>query len=72
MKDWAKAKPSHIVSKDDARSDTSPAGDDPRRRRRRGMEMEFGRGVDLLLLAILDEELVDGGRLGDVAGRVVI
>jgi len=26
----------------------------------------------LLLLAILDEELVDGGRLGDVAGRIVI
>jgi len=30
-----------------------------------------GRGY-LLLLAILDEELVDGGRFGDVTGRVVM
>jgi hypothetical protein len=36
-----------------------------------GMHGWGGTGY-LLLLAILDEELVDGGRLGDVTGRVVI
>jgi len=38
-------------------------------RRRMGERIHRAR---LLLLAILDEELVDGGRLGDVAGRIVI
>lgn len=45
------------------------------------MQLELGKLVAggmqhgytyLLLLAILGEELVDGGRLGDVTGRVVI